>query len=89
MELRLYSRKAKELLLRKKYVEQNLPPMEWLKMRQVSERIDWLNYEILQLEEQGLCRQILRLQRLLENERLLLKIRLLERELSSKPFIEA
>lgn len=89
MELRLYSRKAKELLLRKKYVEQNLPPMEWLKMRQVSERIDWLNYEILQLEEQGLCRQILRLQRLLENERLLLKIRLLERELSSKPYIEA
>lgn len=89
MDLRLYSRQAKELLLRKKYIEQNLPPVEWLRMRPVSERIDWLNYEILQLEERGLCGQIQRLQRLLENERLLLKIRLLERELSAKPYIEA
>lgn len=89
MDLRLYSRRAKELLLRKKYIEQSLPPVEWLRMRQVAERIDWLNYEILQLEAQGLCGQIQRLQRLLENERLLLKIRLLERELSAKPYIEA
>lgn len=88
MELRLYSRKAKELLLRKKYVEQSLPPVEWLKVRQVSERIDWLNYEILQLEERRLCSQIHRLQRLLEDENLLLKIRLLERDLSSRPTIE-
>ena len=89
MDLHRYSRKAKELLLRKKYIEQNLPPVEWLRMRQVSERIDWLNYEILQLSAQMLCGQIQRLQRLLENERLLLKIRLLERELSAKPYIEA
>lgn len=88
-ELRLYSRKAKELLLRKKYIEQNLPPVEWLKVRPVSERIDWLNYEILQLEEPRLCSQIRRLQRLLEDEKLLLKIRLLERDLSSQPYIEA
>jgi hypothetical protein len=88
-ELSLYSRKAKELLLRKKFIEQSLPPVEWLKVRPVSERIDWLNYEILQLGEQELCGQIQRLQRLLESERLLLKIRLLERELSSRPYIEA
>ena len=89
MELRLYSRKAKELLLQKKFIEQSLPPVEWLKVRPVSERIDWLNYEILQLGEHDLCGQIRRLQRLLESERLLLKIRLLERELSSGPYIEA
>ena len=88
-EIRLYSRKAKELLLKKKYVQQNLPPVEWLRVRQVSERIDWLNYEILQLEDRQLCGQIHRLQRVLEEEKLLLKIRLLERDLSSQPYIEA
>ena len=88
-EIRLYSRKAKDLLLKKKYVQQNLPPVEWLRVRQVSERIDWLNYEILQLEDRQLCSQIHRLQRILEDEKLLLKIRLLERDLSSQPYIEA
>jgi len=88
-QIRLYSRKAKELLLKKKYFQQNLSPVEWLRVRRVSERIDWLNYEILQLEDRQLCDQILRLQRVLEEERLLLKIRLLEKDFSSQPFIEA
>ncbi len=87
-EIRLYSQKAKELLLKKKYFQQNLPAREWLQVRNVSERIDWLNYEILQLEERQLCRQINRLQRVMENEKLLLKIRLLERDLSYQPYQE-
>jgi len=87
-EIRLYSQKAKELLLQKKYFQQNLPALEWLKVRNVSERIDWLNYEILQLDDRQLCSQISRLQRIMENERLLLKIRLLERDLSSQPYQE-
>lgn len=87
-EIRLYSRKAKELLLKKKYFQQNLPAVEWLKVRNVSERIDWLNYEILQLEDRQLCSQINRLQRIMENEKLLLKIRLLERDLSYQPYQE-
>jgi hypothetical protein len=84
----LYSRQAKELLLKKKYFQQNLPAVEWLKVRNVSERIDWLNYEILQLEDRQLCSQINRLQRIMENERLLLKIRLLERDISYQPYQE-
>jgi len=84
----LYSRQAKELLLKKKYFQQSLPAVEWLKVRRVSERIDWLNYEILQLEERQLCSQIDRLQRIMENENLLLKIRLLERDLSDQPYQE-
>ncbi|MCJ7524455.1 MAG: zf-HC2 domain-containing protein [Candidatus Aminicenantes bacterium] len=87
-EIGLYSRKAKELLLKKKYFQQNLPAVEWIKVKNVSERIDWLNYEILQLEDRQLCQQILRLQRIMENERLLLKIRLLERDLSYQPYQE-
>jgi len=87
-EIRLYSRKAKELLLKKKYFQQNLPAVEWLKVRNLSERIDWLNYEILQLEDRQLCSQINRLQRIMENEKLLLKIRLLERDLSFQPYQE-
>ena len=46
-EIRLYARQARELLVKKKYFQQNLPALEWLKVRSVSERIDWLNYEIL------------------------------------------
>lgn len=87
-EIRLYSRQAKELLLKKKYFQQNLPAMEWLKVRNVSERIDWLNYEILQLESQQLCHQISRLQQIMESEKLLLKIRLLEKDLSSQLYQE-
>jgi hypothetical protein len=87
-EIRLYSQKARELLLKKKYFQQNLPALEWLKVRNVSERIDWLNYEILQLEDRQLCSQINRLQRIMENEKLLLKIRLLERDLSYQPYQE-
>jgi hypothetical protein len=87
-EIRLYSRKAKELLLKKKYFQQNLPAADWLKVRNVSERIDWLNYEILQLENRQLCSQISRLQQIMENEKLLLKIHLLERDLSSQPYQE-
>jgi len=87
-EVRLYSQKAKELLLKKKYFQQSLPAMEWLKVKNVSERIDWLNYEILQLEDRQLCSQITRLQRIMENENLLLKIRLLERDLSYRPLLE-
>jgi hypothetical protein len=87
-EIRLYSRQAKELLLKKKYFQQNLSAVEWLKVRNVSERIDWLNYEILQLEDRQLCSQINRLQRIMENEKLLLKIRLLERDLSYQPYQE-
>lgn len=88
-EVQLYSRTAKELLLKKKYVQQSLPAAEWLKVSPVSERIDWLNYEILQLEDRQNCGQVQRLQRVLEAEKLLLKIRLLEKDLSSKPYIEA
>jgi len=87
-EIRLYSRKAKELLLKKKYFQQNLPAGEWLKVRDVSERIDWLNYEILQLENRQLCSQIGRLQRIMEDEKLLLKIRLLEREFTLPTYQE-
>jgi len=88
-EIRLYSRKAKELLLKKKYFQQSLPAVEWLKVRNVSERIDWLNYEILQLEDRQLCSQINRLQRIMENEKLLLKIRLVESEFALHPLQEA
>jgi len=87
-EVRLYSRQARKLLLQKKYFQQNLPALEWLRVRDVSERIDWLNYEILQLEDHRLCSQINRLQRIMENERLLLKIRLLEKDLSYRSFRE-
>jgi hypothetical protein len=88
-EIRLVSRQAKELLLKKKYFQQYLTEVEWSKVRNVSERIDWLSYEILQLGDRQLCDQVTRLQRLMENENLLLKIRLLQSEFAWQPLQEA
>ncbi|HEX7503342.1 MAG TPA: hypothetical protein VF451_07955, partial [Acidobacteriota bacterium] len=87
-EIRLYSRQAKQLLLKKKYFQPYLSETSWAKVRSVSERIDWLNYEILQLDERQLCGQIGRLQKIMEDERLLLKIRLAEKELAFQPYQE-
>lgn len=87
-EMRLASRQAKDLLLRKKYFQPGLSGLEWSKLRPVSERIDWLSYEILQLEEEGACRDITRLQRVMEDEKLLLKIRLLRNELDARGYRE-
>jgi AcrR family transcriptional regulator len=87
-EIDLYSRQAKELLLKKKYFQQTLPAADWLKVRSLSERIDWLNYEILQLQGDQFCGQVSRLQRVMERENILLKIRLLEKDLSAKPYQE-
>jgi len=87
-EIRLYSRQAKQLLLQKKYFQPYLSETSWAKVRNVSERIDWLNYEILQLDERQLCGQIGRLQKIMEDERLLLKIRLAEKELAFLPYQE-
>ena len=88
-EMRLVSRQAKELLLKKKYFQPLLSELEWSKVRYVSERIDWLSYEILQLEDRQLCDQVARLQRIMERERLLLKIRLVESEFAARPLQEA
>jgi hypothetical protein len=87
-EIRLYSRQAKQLLLKKKYFQPYLSESSWAKVRNVSERIDWLNYEILQLDERQLCGQIGRLQQIMADERLLLKIRLAEKELAFQPYQE-
>lgn len=87
-EINLYSRQAKELLVKKKYFQQNLPAADWLKVRNISERIDWLNYEILQLQGDQFCGQVGRLQRIMEEENILLKLRLLEKELTAEPYQE-
>ncbi len=88
-EMQLASRQAKALLLKKKYFQPHLSELEWAKVRPVSERIDWLSYEILQLEDRQLCDQVARLQRIMEREKLLLKIRLVESEFAGQPVQEA
>jgi len=88
-EIRLVSRQARELLLKKKYFQPHLSELEWSKVRNVSERIDWLSYEILQLDERQHCAEVARLQRIMERERLLLKIRLVEGEIAWRPYQEA
>ncbi|MBN2346631.1 MAG: zf-HC2 domain-containing protein [Candidatus Aminicenantes bacterium] len=88
-EMRLAERQARELLLKKKYFRQHLSELEWSKVRNVSERIDWLSYEILQLGDQRLCERVSRLQRIMEDERLLLKIRLIQSDFAWQPLREA
>lgn len=87
-EMRQATGQARELLMRKRYFRQGLSALDWQKVQPVSERIDWLSYELLRLGEEGSCADIARLQRELENEKLLLKIRLLRDEFVARTRLE-
>ena len=87
-EMRQATGQARELLMKKRYLRQGLSALEWENVQPVSERIDWLSYELLRLGEEGSCADIARLQRELGNEKLLLKIRLLRDEFAARPRLE-
>ncbi len=87
-EMRQATVQARELLMKKRYFRQGLSTLEWEKVQPVSERIDWLSYELLRLGEEGSCADIARLQRELKDEKLLLKIRLLRDEFAARTRLE-
>lgn len=79
---RLNRQRVKLLLNRSKYFNQNLDNPRLLSSKSLLKKIEWLLYEILTLEDSVSCRQLQRLQDYIRQERLLLKIRLIGRDIT-------
>ena len=73
----------KILLVKNRYFSQDLNDPQLMSSKNLLRKIELILYEMLIMKEEITCEQIQRLQRLIHQERLLLKIRLIEKELSS------
>jgi len=76
--------RARELLQKGHYVSQNLDDPRLVSVKNLLQQTELLFYEILALDDRSSCAELKRLQTLIEQERLLLKIRLVEKDLASK-----
>jgi hypothetical protein len=76
--------RVRALLNKSSYFKRNLDDPQLMSNKQLLKKIEWLLYEILMNEtnKENSCRQLQRLQDYIKQERLLLKIRLAEEELS-------
>jgi hypothetical protein len=77
------SERIRRLLLRAKLFREELSDPRLVTSRYLLKRIEWLLYELLALEENTDCGHMERLQDVVRDERLFLKIRLVEKELNS------
>lgn len=72
---------ARDLLSKKKYINPQLMKFRMAKAKEVCDQIEFLFYELTQMSEQLTREDLERIQRLIEENQLLLKIKLLKREL--------
>jgi hypothetical protein len=72
---------ARDLLSKKKYINPQLMKFQMAKAKEVCDQIELLFYELTQMSEQLTREDLERIQRLIEENQLLLKIKLLKREL--------
>jgi len=75
-------KRVRALLGKNRYFSQNLNHPELLGSKKLLKKIEWLLYEILMSDDSTSCQQLQRLQDYIKHERLLLKIRLVGKELS-------
>lgn len=78
----LNRKRVKLLLNRSKYFSQDLENPRLLSSRSLLKKIEWLLYEILTLDDTISCRQLQQLQDYIRQERLLLKIRLIKKDVT-------
>lgn len=71
----------RRLLSEKKYINPQLDKFQMVKAKEICDQIEWLFYELTQLSDQLTKKDMERIQRLIEESQLLLKIKLLKREL--------
>lgn len=76
-------RKAGLLLRKSRYFKSNLKQVDLMSSKQLLEKISWFLYEISSMDRENYLKEMNRLQLLIEKERLLMKIRLVEKELES------
>jgi predicted anti-sigma-YlaC factor YlaD len=76
--------RVRTLLNKSSYFKRNLDDPQLMSNKLLMKKIEWLLYEILMTDadEKNTCRELQRLQDYIKQERLLLKIRLAEEELS-------
>jgi hypothetical protein len=74
--------RVRALLGKSRYFKRSLDDPQLMSSKQLLEKIEWLLYEILMSDDETSCQQLQRLQEYIKRERLLLKIRLVGKELS-------
>ena len=73
--------KAKDLLSQKKYINPQLRKFRMAKAKEICDQIELLFYELMQMSDHLSAEELQRIQRLIEKKQLLLKIKLLQKEL--------
>ncbi len=73
--------KAKDLLSKKKYINPQLNKFQMAKAKEICDQIEFLFYELTHISDRLSTEDLVRIQRLIEEKQLLLKIKLLRREL--------
>jgi len=81
MESELNLDRIKDLLSEKKYINAQLDKFQLAKAKEICDQIELLFYELTQLSDQLTKEDLERIQRLIEDNQILLKIKLLKREL--------
>ena len=76
--------RARTLLKKNLYYEKDLSNPQLLSTRRLLKKIEWLLYEMLTLDEEASCDRLYRLQDYIRKERLLLKLRLVGKDISYK-----
>jgi hypothetical protein len=77
----LASQKARDLLAKKKYINPQLDKFRMAKAKEICDQIELLFFELTQLSDQLSDENLKKIQNLIEDRQILLKIRLLKREL--------
>lgn len=77
----LSSQRAKDLLTKKKYINPQLEKFRMSKAKEICDQIEVLFFELTQLSEHLSEEEVVTIQNLIEDKQLLLKIKLLRREL--------
>ena len=73
--------KTRDLLSQKKYINPQLRKFRMAKAKEICDQIELLFYELIQMSDQLSEEEVQRIQNLIEEKQLLLKIKLLKREL--------
>ncbi len=74
--------RVQALLNKNRYFNEDISNPELLSTRRLLKKIEWLLYEMVELDEKGSCQELQRLQDYIRKERLLLKLRLVGKDIS-------
>jgi hypothetical protein len=77
-------KQAKSLLMKKKYINRNLNDYELSKAQSICDQVEFILYDIVQLRETNDINSIQNVKDLIQDKNILLKIKLVQYELSDK-----